>query len=224
MTSSMTRYKNNFLTLHSSQAGTRYPEYMIFLVDNVEKYNGYYYNNQTFYFTLDGYGIGIHNVSIILTSLDGEREEFSGIFVVFSLSGIFIDIIQLDDYGYNSSGNELIFNVSARYPGYFRVYIDGVLIGTDNYTNRQKIAFLIDNYSIGVHSITIWARALDGEEVIVKDSFEVFPIEEPDRPIFLEPSFNWPLTLIISGAGGTCVAIVVLGRYRKILRTNIKKL
>ena len=142
-----------------------YPDYLVYKVDDNVEYSGYYNNNQTFSFFIDGYGVGVHNISILITSLDGKSAEFYGNFTVYSTAELAIIIIQLNDWVYESIGNELIFNITTKYPGYYQIFIDGILESKFNFTESQRITFLLTNYSVGVHNIIIWARSLNGKEV-----------------------------------------------------------
>jgi hypothetical protein len=139
-------------------------------VDNYS--NGYY-----ILYSLDNYtnALGNHSVFIWAIGLDGKVGTLSVEFEILSLSAdILITIVELSDYEYESIGNELQFRIASKYPDYYVLIIDNIMIGSDNYTEGELIVFSIDNYETGMHNITIWAIGLDGKEGEIEAIFIVY--------------------------------------------------
>jgi len=191
-----------------------YPDYMVFSIDGNVKYNGTYENNQTFCFLIDGYGVGMHLIIIMIRSLDGKVVEFYHNFTVYSAGELMITIIQLNDDNLNSSEYKLIFDIIARYPGYYKIFINDLLVSADNFTQSLRIIFLLANYSAGIYNITIWASCLDGKQAVVHDSFTINSIKETSNSIpmaTLNSAFTVGITIIILPG----VILVFSSTYKK---------
>ena len=82
-------------------------------------------------YSLDNYTyiLGNHSVYIWAVGLDGKVGTMTVEFEVLSLpNDIIINIIKLDNYEYNSTGNELQFSITSQYPNYYMISIDTILL------------------------------------------------------------------------------------------------
>ncbi len=161
---------------------SNYSEYYELSVDNNLICKDNYSNGIPIIFSLDNYAksLGAHTANIFATSLDGKTATIHFEFWVYSLSNIEIIIMKLEDYESNSTGNELLVNISCKYSIFYNIFIDTILLDSGNYTKGQLIALSIDNYDVGIHNINIWAQSLDGKETEVNTSFTVFSEEEDE--------------------------------------------
>ena len=166
-----------------------YPDYYELWIDGDLISSKGYSNGSYILYSLDGYvnTLGNHTVFIWAISLDGKVGNLTVEFEILALPNkIFITLIKLDDYEYNSTGNDLLFSITSRYPNYYRISIDNNVLYSNNYTEGELIAFSIDNYEIGVHNLTIWAIGLDGKEVEIEAIFNVYPkviVVKPDPAV-----------------------------------------
>jgi len=147
----------------------------------------------------DGYSVGDHLVIIKAKSIDGKVAHFETTFSVYSTSSTLITIHALDDYLLNSTNNYLNFSIYSKYPDYYELWIDGVLINSDNFSKDQYILYSLDYLTsiLGNHTVYIYAMGLDGKEAEISDMFIVYEmIEEPDDPIILEPPVPTPTETI----------------------------
>ncbi|NVM34402.1 MAG: hypothetical protein HWN81_02325 [Candidatus Lokiarchaeota archaeon] len=173
---------------------SNYSRYYELHIDNhlISKNN--YSNAIPIIFSLDNYttSLGKHTVNIFATSLDGKNSTVQIDFWVYSASEIEITIMKLEDYEFNSTGNELIVNISCKYSVFYSIFIDTLVIDSGNYTEGQLISLPIDDYDIGQHNISIWAKSLDGKEIEVNTTFTVYYEEEIEEEENDEENDNRP--------------------------------
>jgi len=182
-----------------------YPDYYELWIDGVLVSIDNFSSGSYIIYSLDSYTniLGNHSVYIWAIGLDGKSGIVTVEFEIQSLSNdITITIIKLNDYEYNSTGNELQFNITSKYPKIYTIAIDNILVCSENYTEGELIAFSIDNYEIGMHNITIWATGLDGKETEIEMILTVYSKAEmnsPDPPIFDPPimAYIFSGTLVI---------------------------
>ncbi len=154
--------------------GSDYPDWYNFTIDGIEVSSGGYSDNEMFLISIDGYGMGDHSVYIWACGLDGKEEFASAIFSVFSTSETNIQINSIDNYVFGSTGNYVKFKISSNYPEWYNVSIDGVLVQEGLYISDEEISCLIDGYSTGVYTLSIWANSTDKKETILTVQFSVF--------------------------------------------------
>jgi len=152
-----------------------FPDYYTLKINDILIAKDHYSDGEYLIYSLDNYttSLGAHIVNIYATSLDGKNSTAQTEFWVFSASDIEITVIKLEDYEVNTTSNELIVNISCKYSIVYNIFIDTIIVCSGNYTEGQLITLPIDNYDIGQHNITIWARSLDGRENEVKATFTV---------------------------------------------------
>jgi len=160
-----------------------YPDYYELWIDGFLVQSDTFSNEVPIVYSLDNYTgqIGTHSVFIWAISLDGKIAAISANFEVKFQSETLITIIELENYVYNTTGNNLVFIIVSFYPDHFQVWIDGRLFTSDIFSNRQIFNFSIDGYGIGLHNISIWAKGLDNKEARVTSQFEVYPCKQPSK-------------------------------------------
>ena len=124
----------------------------------------------------DGYGVGDHTVLIYAKSIDGKIGQYETVFTVYSNSTTLITIYGLEGCEFMSTGNFLKLSISSSYPDYYTLWIDGVLVFSDNYTSGEMKTYSLDDYTaiIGNYSMYIWAIGLDGKVVYINAEFSVY--------------------------------------------------
>ena len=175
-----------------------YPDYYELWIGGVLVSTDNFSSGSYILYSLDSYTniLGNHSVYIWAIGLDGKSGTMTVEFEILSLpNDIIINTIKLNDYEYNSTGNELQFNITSKYPNYYMITIDNVIVCSENYTEGELIVFSIDNYEIGVHSIIIWATGLDGKETEIETVFTVYSKAEENSPVplIVDP----PITVFI---------------------------
>ena len=176
-----------------------YPDYYELWINGILISTDNYSSGTYILYSLDNYTSVIENHTIFIwaVGLDGKVGSLTVEFKILSLSNdISITVIKLDDYEYNSTGNELQFRVDSKYPKHFIITIDNVMVSSKNYTEGGLNIISIDNYGLGLHNLTIWAIGLDGKEIEVETVFMVYSEIEVDRPVN-KTKFNPPVTAIV---------------------------
>ena len=151
-----------------------YPDYFKIYIDDIEIYSEQYENGEFFTYSIDNYYVGSHNVSIWAIGEDGKKGTASGEFIVYSYSNTLININEVPNYLFTSTGNYINFSVSSKYPGLFNVSVDGTLITEGAYTPDEDIYYSIDGYNVSIHNIVIFAKGIDGKEVRYETVFNVY--------------------------------------------------
>jgi prenyltransferase beta subunit len=202
---------------------SKYPDYYKLFIDGTLVSSGLYSENNSIIFPLDNYSeiVGIHKIFIWATSKDGKNATYTGNFDVYSTSSITIHIIQLDDYLYDSIGNELKFYISTKYPDYFILSIDGVPVHSSSFNNNNSIILSIDNLEVGQHIISIWVITLDKLEEEVLVYFEVYAMDEFIAGYDLD-LFRVILSITISFITIPGIVIVVSNQFKKKIKTQTK--
>ena len=198
-----------------------YPDYYELWIDGILVLTDNYMSGGYILYSLDEYttALGNHTVFIWAIGLDGKGGTLAIEFRILALPNIIsIALIKLDNYEYNSTGNEVQFSITSKYPNYFTIFIDNELVFLDNYSQGQLISFSIDNYEIGAHNLTIWAIGLDGKEAEIETIFTVFPNEEVIDPIDELKRSESPLIAIILSSILIILPGIVIGvshRYQQ---------
>ncbi|MFX1503908.1 MAG: hypothetical protein ACFFDH_23300, partial [Promethearchaeota archaeon] len=152
-----------------------FPDSYTFSIDRILISSGIYpYGGEFFNFSIDGYFVGDHNISIWANSTDGKESVSEVIFTVYSLSVTIVHIEALSDYQFQTIGHVVTFNISSLYPDYFTVSIDGIERQRSNYNSEVYYNVSIDGYGTGYHSIFIWAIGEDGKIGTASSSFNVY--------------------------------------------------
>ncbi|KKM18049.1 hypothetical protein LCGC14_1669610, partial [marine sediment metagenome] len=146
---------------------SNYPDYYELWIDGVLVSTDNYTRGGNILYSLDGYAIllGNHSVYIWAVGLDGKVGSMTAEFLVYSSSSTFIAINKLEVNDFLSLGNYINFTIFSTYPNYYELWIDGVLVSTDNFSSESYILYSLDNYTsiLGMHSVYIWAISLDGK-------------------------------------------------------------
>ncbi|MFX1499523.1 MAG: hypothetical protein ACFFDH_01010 [Promethearchaeota archaeon] len=152
------------------------PEYYELFIDQTFICKENYSNGVPIIFSLNNYSndLGNHTVVIYAKSLDSQSVSVESEFKVFSTSDLKINIIKLNNYEFNSTGNELIVNISSKYSINYTISIDNIVVEVGSYSKGQILTLSIDNYNIGQHNVTIWAKSLDGKEKVFQIIFIVY--------------------------------------------------
>ncbi|KKL17980.1 hypothetical protein LCGC14_2480090, partial [marine sediment metagenome] len=198
-----------------------YPNYYELWIDGVLVSTDNFSSESYILYSLDNYTsiLGMHSVYIWAISLDGKIGTMTVEFEILSLpNDIIINIIKLDNYEYNSTGNELQFSITSQYPNYYMISIDTILLFVDNYSEGELNVFSIDNYEIGVHNLTIWLTELDGKEAKIEAVFTVYSKAEVDSPDPL--IFDPPITAFIFSG----ILIFIPGMFILISYINQQKI
>ena len=153
---------------------SQYPDHYNFSIDNLEINSGTYYDGQIFQFSIDGFTVGIHNITIWAIGLDEIEGIIYSSFTIFSNSETIITIYSVDNYIFDTIGNYINFSISSSYPDTYKVFVDEELIEKDNYMNTHIMHCSIDGYDIGIHTLLIWANGSDGKESTNSIQFSVF--------------------------------------------------
>jgi len=180
-----------------------YPDYYELWINGILKSVDNYLSGVYILFSLDSYTkiLGNHSVYIWAIGKDGKVGTITVEFEVLALSNnISISLIKLDDYEYNSKGNELQFSITSKYPNYYMIVIDKITIHSGNYTKGELTVFSIDNYEIGVHNITIWAIGLDRKEAKIETVFTVY-----SKVVMNKSNSNPPISALIL----SCILIII---------------
>jgi len=166
-----------FMTLGNTiifHINSQYPDRYNFTIDGIEISSDPYYDGQSFQFSIDGYAVGNHNVTIWAIGLDGLEGNAITCFTVFSNSETIITIHSIENYIYDTLEHIVNFSVSSSYPDSYIVKIDGGVIDGGKYSNNQPILCSIDGYNVGIHTLLIWANGSDGKESTLSVQFNVF--------------------------------------------------
>ncbi|KKM15619.1 hypothetical protein LCGC14_1694240, partial [marine sediment metagenome] len=152
-----------------------FPDTVMFYINDVLNWTGPY-NHSGHYFNLsiDGYNVSEHNVIIWANSTDGSESSIQSSLTVYSLSNTIIEIAELPDYELLTIGHYIKFNISSSYPDYFNIYIDGFLIDNRDFVSGQYYYYPIDGYTIGNHTVFIWAIGLDEKIGTASAEFDVY--------------------------------------------------
>ena len=151
-----------------------YPEIYNFSINGAEISSGIYFDGQIFTFSIDSYEVGNHDVIIWARGLDNKEGVVYGNFSVYSTSETIITIHSIDNYVYNSTGNEINFSISSDFPEYYTLEIDGVVVDGGAYFSTIPMLYSVDGYNVGLHNITIWANSTDKKEAMATIQFDVF--------------------------------------------------
>ena len=213
-----------FLTMgnyFTFQVYSDFPDYFNFSIDGILLNSSSFLNGQLFNFSIDGCGVGIHNITIWAIGSDGKIAELDVYFEVYSLSELEIEILELKDYLYNSTGNEFIFKISCKYAYYYELYIDGILVDSNSCSSSQTISYSIDGLEIGSHTININVSVIDGEKAYINSRFTVNALQEedtiPDIPKRTSRNPKYVLALILSSVLTIVpgMIIVITSLYKK---------
>ncbi len=170
-------YDYEFMTLGNNitfHMNSQYPDHYNFSIDNIEINSGIYYDGQIFQFSIDGFTVGIHNITIWAIGLDEMECIVYSSFMVFSNSEIIITIYSVNNYIFETIENYVNFSISSSYPDTYKVFIDEELIEKDNYIKNLTVNCSIDGYDVGIHTLLIWANGSDGKESTNSVQFSVF--------------------------------------------------
>ncbi|TXT65682.1 MAG: hypothetical protein BAJALOKI1v1_390002 [Promethearchaeota archaeon] len=144
---------------------TEYPDYFELYIDG----NLYSNNSDTlnyYIYSLDDLAdqLGLHFIEIKAYALDGDYAEYATNVSVYSLSSLSIEIHSLENIIFLSTSNILNFSMITEYPDYFELYIDNIL-SVNSSEDLEHIICDLDEISddLGLHSIKIYAYALDGD-------------------------------------------------------------
>lgn len=120
--------------------------------------------NGTISVDIDGLAIGIYE--FIIFSYDVWGYLASDTVMVTVLEITLPDISSPDDFSYELglNGSQIIWTVGDQNPGIYNVTLDGVLYGTDSWTNGT-ITVDIDGLDIGIHEFIIYIYDLSGNMV-----------------------------------------------------------
>ena len=152
-----------------------FPEIYEFYIDQVKINSGVYnHSGQEFNFSIDGYQVGEHNISIYVNSTDGKEAYCKTSFTVYSLSSTIINIEELLDFEFQTTGHFLIFNISSLYPDYYTILIDGIEVKRTAYVSGALNYYSLDGYEVGLHSLSIWAIGEDGKVGMASGEFNVY--------------------------------------------------
>ena len=164
--------------------------------------------------------MGNHTVFIWAIGLDGKVGTLTVEFEILSLPNIIsISLIKLDDYEYNSTGNELQFRITSKFPNYYMITIDNIVVWSENYTEGELIIFSIDNYEIGLYNVTIWAIGLDEKETEIETVFTVYSKDEVSKS---NPEPDPPITAFILSSILIIIPSTVFGvshRYKQKIKS-----
>ena len=154
-----------------------FPEWYTLKIDNILLEEGPYISDAIILYLLDGIGSGLYTLSIWANSTDKKETTLDVQFSVFSNSFIEIEIRELDNYEFKTSGNIIRFFINSSFPEIYQFYIDQVKIYSDTYNHSgQEFNFFIDGYRVGEHNISIYVNSTDGKEAYVKTSFTVYSL------------------------------------------------
>ncbi len=152
-----------------------FPDIFMFYIDDVLNWAGKYnHSGHYFNFSIDDYNVSEHIIRIWANSTDGSETSIQSSFTVYSLSNTIVVIKELSDYEFKTSSHYIKFNISSSYPDYFTFYIDGFLIDYRDFVNGQCFYYSIDGYTIGNHTVFIWAIGLDGKIGTAFAEFDVY--------------------------------------------------
>ena len=215
---------NDFLSLGNYINFTvfsTYSDYYELWIDGMIEFTNNYSSGSFIIYSLDNYTslLGNHSVYIWAIGLDGKVGTMTVEFEILSIpNDIIINIIKLDNYEYNSTGNELQFSITSQYPNYYMISIDTILLFADNYSEGELNVFSIDNYEIGVHNLTIWVTELDGKEAKIEAVFTVYSKAEVNNhdPLIFDP----PITAFIFSG----ILIFIPGMFILISYINQQKI
>ncbi len=154
---------------------TSFPDIYEFYINQILLYSDTYnHSGQEFIFSIDGYLIGEHNISIRVNSTDGKEAHCITSFTVYSLSSTIIGIGELLDYEFQTNGHFVQFNITSLYPDYYTIFIDGKKVYEDDYVSGLYYFFSIGGYEVGVHSLLIWAIGEDDKVGMASGEFNVY--------------------------------------------------
>ncbi len=166
------RLTGNYITFFINAS---FPDSFTFSVDGaLLEYSNYQYGGDFFNYSIDGYPVGDHNVSIWANSTDGKESISEAIFTVYSLSVTIVHIEELTDYEFQTIGHFVTFNISSMYPDYYILSIDGIEVNRCDYNSGVFYDISIDGYDTGYHSLLIWAIGEDGKIGTASSGFNVY--------------------------------------------------
>ncbi len=151
-----------------------YPDWYNFSIDGIGISSGGFYDNELFVFSIDGYDVGDHYVSIEAKGLDGKEGFASATFTVYSTSETLITLYSIYNFLFNSTGNYVNFSISSDFPEWHTLKVDGVLLEEGPYISDAIILYLLDGVSSGLHTLSIWANSTDKKETYTNVQFSVF--------------------------------------------------
>ncbi|KKL63992.1 hypothetical protein LCGC14_2169560, partial [marine sediment metagenome] len=145
-------------------------------IDGILVDSGNYTIDEIILCSSDGYSVGIHNISIFARSIDGKEAQYHTDFTVFSNSTTIVNIHGLGGFEFMSTGNYLNFSINSAYPDYYELWINGIVMFTDNYSSGNYILYSLDNYTylLGNHTVYIWAVGKDFTVGYLQAEFNVF--------------------------------------------------
>ena len=128
----------------------------------------------------DGYPVGDHLVIILVESIDGKKAYYETSFSVYSTSSTLITIHAIGDYLLNSTGNFLNFSIYSKYPDFYELWIDSILVSFDNFSSDNYIIYSLDSTTkiLGNHTVYIYAVGFDNKEAKFSELFTVYKIIE----------------------------------------------
>ena len=199
-----------------------YPDYYELWINGFLVSIDNYSSGSDILYSLDSYAntLGNHTVFIWAIGLDGKVGTLTVEFEILSLPNIIsISLIKLDDYEYNSTGNELQFRITSKFPNYYMITIDNIVVWSENYTEGELIIFSIDNYEIGLYNVTIWAIGLDEKEAEIETVFTVYSKDEVSKS---NPEPDPPITAFILSSILIIIPSTVFGvshRYKQKIKS-----
>ena len=155
---------------------SKYTGWYNYSIDSILLYSDTYYPGQEFIFSIDGYNVGDHNVSIYVKALDGREGVTNASFSVFSMSETIITVHSIKNHLINSTGNFVNFSIHTNFPDWYFVKIDGILVDEAFYESDEYIICSIDGYDLGTHMVFIWANSSDGKKTDITIQFTVYTI------------------------------------------------
>ncbi|KKM73836.1 hypothetical protein LCGC14_1406420, partial [marine sediment metagenome] len=157
---------------------SNYPDYYELWIDGIFILTDNYSSGSYIIYSLDNYTtvLGNHSIYIRAVGLDGNIGTMAAVFLVYSTSSTIININELGGVEFLSTGNYINFSIDSSYPDRYELWIDGVLVSTNNYSSGSYITYSLDNYTalLGNHSVFIWAVGLDGQVGTMAVEFSVY--------------------------------------------------
>ncbi len=155
---------------------TDYPDYYELYLDGSLERNTTYIGEELLV-NLDTLAniLGLHTIEIYAWALDGDFIHYSTEIETYSNSTLSIQVNRLENVKYLTMGNTVNFTLITDYPDYYEFYLDGSLKANNSY-GADGILCNLDSASdiFGMHTIEIYAWALDGDFIHYSTEFETY--------------------------------------------------
>ncbi len=180
------------------------PDFMeVYLNDTY--YGPYGWDGSSVEGIMDGYDVGVYNVTIIVYSRCGNNASDTVFMTVRARSIPEIDQPEDFWYWYSTDGHSVVWNASCTYPDSFEFYINGTIEASGPWDGTD-IEIDVDGLSVGLHYLTLFVYSQSNNQTYdtVLLTVKTGTIPEIDQP---EDFWYW------YGSNGNLVSWDVSSQY-----------